>query len=76
VNVEQGKHNYILIEAIIERINAKTQKLSIRKLEKICNNKKTKFPSMFKMSESKSDLVDCNMFLEDYDEYSAAKTLI
>jgi hypothetical protein len=75
VNVEQGKHNYILIEAIIERINAKTQKLSIRKLEKICNNK-TKFPSMFKMSESKSDLVDCNMFLEDYDEYSAAKTLI
>jgi hypothetical protein len=25
---------------------------------------------------SKSDLVDCNIFLEDYDEYSLAKKLI
>jgi hypothetical protein len=31
---------------------------------------------MFEISESKSDPIDCNMFLEDYDEYSATKTLI
>jgi hypothetical protein len=50
VNVEQGRHNFELIEAVVKRINVKKQKLSIRKLEKRRNNKEIKFPSMFKLS--------------------------
>ncbi len=31
---------------------------------------------MFKLFESESNMVDCNLFLKDYDEYNVAKTLI
>jgi hypothetical protein len=31
---------------------------------------------MLKLFKSENDLVDCNMFPKDYDEYNAVKTLI
>ncbi len=31
---------------------------------------------MLNLSKNESDLVDCNLFPEDYDEYNATKTLI
>jgi hypothetical protein len=31
---------------------------------------------MFKLSKNESDLVNCNLFPEDYNEYNVAKTLI
>jgi hypothetical protein len=76
VNAKQGKHNSKLTETIVERISEKTQKLNIRTLEKRHNNKEFKFPSMLKLFESESDLVNYNIFHEDYDEYNATKTLI
>ncbi len=76
VNAKQGRHGSELTKIIIERINVKTQKLSIKTLEEKHNNKKFKFPSMFKLFESESDLVDYNLLPKDYNEYNAAKTLI
>jgi hypothetical protein len=76
VNVEHGRHNSKLIEILVKRINVKTQKLSINILEKTHNNKEFKFPSMLKLFESESNLVDYNIFHEDYDKYNGTKTLI
>jgi len=53
-----------------------TQKLSMRMLENKPSSKEFKFPSMLKLFESKNNMVDCNLFHEDYDDYNAAKTLI
>lgn len=41
VNVEQRRNNFELIEIVVERINVKTQKLNLRTLGKIHNNKDT-----------------------------------
>jgi hypothetical protein len=76
VNLEQGRDNSELTETMVERISMKTQKLNIRTLEKRNNNKKSKFPSRFELFESENNMVDCNMFLEDYNEYNATKRLI
>ncbi len=51
----------------------KTQKLNIRTLK---NNKEFQFPSIIELSKSESDLEDCNMFFDDYDEHNATKRLI
>jgi hypothetical protein len=69
VNAKQGKNSYKLIEIIIERINVKTQKLSIRTLGKKCNNKESQFPSIIKMSKNESDLEDCNETKRNNDNY-------
>jgi hypothetical protein len=61
---------------VVERIGVKTQKLNKRTLEKRNNNKESKFPSRLKLFESKSFLVDFNLFPKDYDEYNPAKRLI
>jgi hypothetical protein len=61
---------------IIKRISVKIQKLSIRTLGKKCNNKKSQFPFVVELFEIKSDLEDCNLFLEDYNEYNATNKLI
>ncbi len=75
VNAKQRRHNSKLTETIVERISEKTQKLNIRTLEKRHNNKEFKFPSMFELFESESDLVNYNIFHEDYDEYNATKNI-
>lgn len=54
----------------------KTQKLNIRTLRKRNNNKESQFPSIIELSKSESDLEDCNMFFDDYDEHNATKRLI
>jgi hypothetical protein len=53
----------------------KQKKLSIRTLEKRCNNKESQFPSIVKLSKNKSNLED-NLFLKDYDENNATKKII
>ncbi len=53
----------------------KTQKLSLRMLGKRHNNKESQFPYIVQLSKSESDLEDCNLFLEDYDEYNAVKKI-
>jgi hypothetical protein len=45
-------------------------------MEKRRNNLEFKFPSRLKLSKSESDLVNCNLFPEDYNEYNATKRLI
>jgi hypothetical protein len=65
VNAKQGRNNSELIEIVVEGINVKTQKLNIRMLGKRCNSKMSQFPSIVQLFESKSDLEDYNMFLED-----------
>jgi hypothetical protein len=45
-------------------------------MEKRRNNIESKFPSKLELSESKSNLVDYNLFLGDYNEYNATKRLI
>jgi hypothetical protein len=54
VNVEQGKHRFELIEAITARINAKTQKLNIRKLEKYATVKSLNFHPCSKSLKAKA----------------------
>jgi len=76
VNAKQGRHNFELTKIVVERINVKTQKLSIRTLEKRSYRKEFQFPSIIKLFENESDLEDYNMFLEDYDEYNVANALI
>ncbi len=76
VDVEQGRNSFKLIETIVERISVTTQKLTIGTLEKINKCKEFKFPSRLKLFESKSDSINCNLFLEVFDEYNVAKRLI
>jgi hypothetical protein len=40
------------------------------------DNVDSQFPSIINMFESESNLEECNMFLEDYDEYNATKWLM
>jgi hypothetical protein len=40
------------------------------------NSKESWFPYIVKLSKNKSNLEDCNLFPEDYDEYNATKRLI
>jgi hypothetical protein len=47
----------------------KTQNLNIKMLGKNLNNKESWFPYIIELSESESNLEDCNLFLEDYDAY-------
>jgi hypothetical protein len=51
----------------------KTTNINIITLENRCNNKKSKFPWMFELSKSESNMVDYNLFFKDYDEYNATK---
>ncbi len=53
----------------------KTQKLNLRTLGKKHNNKKSQFPYIVKLSQNENNLEDCNVFLEDYDEYNVAKKI-
>jgi hypothetical protein len=76
LNGEYGRCNFKLIEIVVERINVKIEYPCVRTLKNKCNNKESKFPLILKMFESESDLVDYNMFPEDYDEYNVTKTLI
>ncbi len=76
MTIEQRRDNSKLIEIAVERISVKTQKLSIRTMDKRRNIIESKFPSRLKLFERESDLVDCNMFLEDSDEHNATKILI
>ncbi len=76
LNVEHGRHSSKLTKIVVERIIVETQKLSMRMLENKPSSKEFKFPSMLKLFESKNNMVDCNLFHEDYDDYNAAKTLI
>ncbi len=76
VNAKHRRDNSELIEIVVERISVKTQKISIRTLEKSSNNKESKFPCRFKLSKIENFLVDCNLFPKDYDEYNVAKKLI
>jgi hypothetical protein len=55
---KQGENSSKLIEIVIESIDVKTQKLSIRTLGKRCNNKESQFPSIIKMSKSENDLTE------------------
>jgi hypothetical protein len=45
-------------------------------LGKKCNNQESQFPSIVELSKSESNLENCNLFLEDYDEYNATKRFI
>ncbi len=76
LNAEHGRHNFKLIETIIERINVKIEYPCIRMLKNRRNNKEFKFPLILELFESESDLVNYNMFPKDYDECNVAKTLI
>ncbi len=75
MNEEHGRNSSQLIETIVKRISVKTQKLSLRTLGKRHNNKESQFPYIVQLSKRESDMEDCNMFLEDYNEYNAAKKI-
>jgi hypothetical protein len=64
-----------LIKIVIERISVKIEYPCVRTLKNRCNKKEYKFAFILKLFESESDLVDYNMFVEDYNEYNVAKTL-
>lgn len=76
VNVEQRRNNFKMIETIVERISVTTQKLSIGMLEKINKCKESKFPSKLELFESKNNSINCNVFLEVFDEYNVVERLI
>jgi len=63
-------------ETLVERILVETQKLRISMKGKKCKSKESQFSSIVKLSDDKSNVEECNMFLEDYDEYNAIKRLI
>ncbi len=58
---------------MVKNISVTTQKLSIGTLEKRSNSKEFKFPSKLKLSKNESNMVDCNVFFEDFDEHNVAK---
>ncbi len=43
---------------------------------KKCNNTNSQFPSIVELFESESNVEECNLFHEDYNEYNATKILI
>jgi hypothetical protein len=43
---------------------------------KKCNSTKSQFPSIVELFESESNVEECNLFLEDYNEYNATMRLI
>ncbi len=51
----------------------KTQKLKISMKGKKCKSKESQFPPIAKLYNDKNKLEDCNLFLEDYNEYNATK---
>lgn len=73
LKVEQAKNILKLTETFIKRIIVKTQKLKISMKGKKCKSKESQFPPIAKLYNDKNKLEDCNLFLEDYNEYNATK---
>jgi hypothetical protein len=75
VNVEQRRNNSKLTETIIERIIVKIKKAKYKNIGEVMQHKASQLPSIVELSKSENNLKNCNLFLEDYNEYNATKIL-
>jgi len=74
LNFERTKNILESNEILIERMKVETNKIEEQWIK--LDSRNSQFPSIVDLFESKNNLKECNLFLEDYDKYYVTKRLM